>query len=318
MNKLRILFVDDEKNLLDGLQVLLRRHRRNWDMTFALGGKKALEILKSASFDLVITDLRMPEIDGITLLAAIKEKYPQTIRIILSGTMEVDSTLQAVAVTHQFLSKPCNADTLQRVIERINTLIDFNENKLDRICQMIGRMNKLPSVPTVYAQLLKSTNDETVTAKDIATLLEQDMACRAKILQLVNSSFFRRARSITRMEEAVNYLGINLIKQITLASEVFSAAEYDENINGFSINALQRHALLTAAIARQIVKDKHQANDAFLAGMLHDIGLLVFASGSPDQFGKTLATARKEKRPLYIVEQELCGITHADIGGDTA
>jgi HD-like signal output (HDOD) protein len=141
------------------------------------------------------------------------------------------------------------------------------------------------------------------------------MAICAKILQLVNSSFFRRARSILRLEEAVNYLGINLIKQITLASEVFSSAENHPMIDGFSINELQRHALLTTAIASQIVTDKHQVNDSFLAGMLHDIGLLVFATGSPGQFAKTLAIARREKRPLYVVEQKLFGITHADVGG---
>ncbi len=113
--KKRILFVDDDPSLLAGLQNVLHRDRKRWDMTFALGGEVALEHIGSAQFDLVVSDMRMPVIDGAALLAVVKRRAPETFRVMLSG-----SDCESVAPdVHELLVKPCSAMTLRATLERL-------------------------------------------------------------------------------------------------------------------------------------------------------------------------------------------------------
>ena len=104
-----ILFVDDEQQILDGLKDLLRKQRKQWSMVFALGGQAALDELTQRPFDVVVSDMRMPGIDGATLLTRVKEMYPASARIILSGHADRDSIVRALPVAHQFLNRPCDA-----------------------------------------------------------------------------------------------------------------------------------------------------------------------------------------------------------------
>lgn len=308
----QILFVDDEPQILEGLQNLLRRHRRKWDMAFALGGEAALKELEGRRFDVIVSDMRMPGLDGATLLGRVQEQYPGTARIVLSGHTELEATMRAVPVAHQFLSKPCDADTLENVVERACNLQALIGDEVVR--RIIGKIEKLPSLPHVYAALTKALVDEETTAADVAGILEQDMAICAKLLQLVNSAFFRIARRIASIEDAVVYLGSNMVKNLVLAVEVFRPADEHSKLKGFSFESLQQHALYTASIAAQIATDKQQAEDAFMAGMLHDIGKLILACEFPEYLQQVVATASKDNRPMYVVEQDSKGVTHAEIG----
>lgn len=305
----RILFVDDEPKILDGLRNLLRRHRRKWDMTFAPGGPAALELLKTQSFDVIVSDMQMPEVDGAALLKHVQRQHPRTVRIVLSGHMELQAVLQAIPVAHQFLSKPCDAVELENVVERASTLQLLVEDP--KIRQMVGGIQQLPALPRVYHRLMQALAEARTEARDVAALLQQDMAICAKLLQIVNSAFFRLARRITNIEEAVRYLGFNMVRNLTLTIEIFSA---DAAPAGLSLRAMHQHALRVAALARQIIVDPRQADDAFMAGMLHDIGKLVLALRLPEQFQQAQELAIQRQRPLWQMEQELLGVSHAEVG----
>lgn len=305
----RILFVDDEPRVLEGLRNLLRRYRRQWEMTFALGGPAALELLKARSFDVIVTDMRMPEIDGAALLTWVQREHPRTVRIVLSGHTELQAALQALPVAHQFLSKPCDAAELETVIERAcktQTLVDDPQ-----IQQLVGGINRLPALPQVYQQLMQALAEDRTQARDVAALLQQDMTLCAKLLQIVNSAFFRLARRITKVEEAVSYLGFSMVRNLALTVEVFDAKRQPP---GFSFEALQQHALRVATLARQIIADPRRADDAFMAGMLHDIGKLVLALRMPEKFRGALALAHQRQQPPWRIEQETLGVSHAEVG----
>src|SRR5208337_5359055 len=83
--KKRILFVDDEQSVLDGLEDLLVRYRHRWEMVFVTGAAAALDQMRKKPFDVIVTDIRMPGMDGAALLRLVSEKYPGTVRIVLSG-----------------------------------------------------------------------------------------------------------------------------------------------------------------------------------------------------------------------------------------
>ena len=85
----RILFVDDEEMVLQGLQRMLRSLRREWDMTFVESGAKALELMAEQPFDVVVSDMLMPGMTGAELLNEVMKRYPRTVRLILSGHADI-------------------------------------------------------------------------------------------------------------------------------------------------------------------------------------------------------------------------------------
>ena len=96
----RVLFVDDEPKILEGLQRMLRSMRHEWEMEFALGGPSAMEALNSRPFDVVVTDMRMPGMDGAMLLSQVRGLHPQIVRIVLSGHSDQELVLSSVGPAH--------------------------------------------------------------------------------------------------------------------------------------------------------------------------------------------------------------------------
>ena len=124
----RILFVDDEPNVLGGLRRMLYPLRDQWRMVFAGSGREALERLEESAFDVLVTDVRMPEMGGAELLEEVRKRFPQTIRIVLSGTTESDLTLRTATLAHQYLCKPCDAATLRSTLERACSVREMLED----------------------------------------------------------------------------------------------------------------------------------------------------------------------------------------------
>lgn len=307
-----ILFVDDDENILHGLRDLLRKQRNSWNMVFALGGPAALAELDKRSFDVVVTDMRMPIIDGAQLLERVKQQSPGTARIILSGHAEREAVLRAIPVAHQFLSKPCDVGQLRAVIERACTLRVRLENT--RIRDIVGKIDRLPATPKLYGELTQAAARPDVSMRDLAQIIERDPALTSKLLQLVNSAYFGLARKRTTVEAAVEYLGIDVLKALALTVGAFAGIELP-NIRGFSLDRLQERSLLVALIARDMAGTPQLAREAFTASLVHDIGRVVLAIGAPSEYGEVLHTARVERRPLHVVERELLGASHDEVGG---
>ncbi len=308
----RILFVDDEPRILEALQRLLRPQRREWEMVFAAGGEAALAALAAAPFDVVVTDMRMPGIDGGTLLRRVQQDYPDTIRIVLSGHTELESALRAVPVAHQFLSKPCDPQTLREVVERACGVRALLHD--DRLRITLGGLSSLPSEPHAYRRLRDRLANADVPLSEVVQIVEQDMGLCAKLLQLVNSAFFGLRQRVSSIERAVAYLGLGMLKNLVLSLEVFRAFEANAALSPGRLAALQQHGLHTAQIATRLLPDRRQADDAFTAGMLHDIGQLILGACLPDEYRSVLETAQREQQPLFLVERGVLGISHAEVG----
>ena len=308
----RILFVDDEPNVLDGVRRMLHSMRREWEMVFTSSGQAALTELEAAHFDVIVSDMRMPGMDGATLLTRVQERFPEVVRIVLSGHTEMEAALRAVPVAHQFLTKPCDPDDLRSVVEQACNLQALFDNKTIR--DVIGRIDTLPSVPSLYMAVTRALADPDASLSDVARIVEQDAGMCAKVLQLVSSAFFGLPRRVTNIQDALNYLGTNMIKNVVLSVEVFRTWKVNGGLAGFSIEAQQSHALLTANIAARLVTEKRQADDAFMAAMLHDIGKLVLAVHLEEHFARVLSAMREHARPMHAIEEELSGVTHAGIG----
>ena len=114
----KVLFVDDEPNVLEAIKRQLRK--KNFTITVALGGNMALDVLKKESpFAVIVSDMRMPKMDGIQLLAKVKERYPDTVRMMLTGNADQETAMEAVnqGSIFRFLTKPCAPDLLANSID---------------------------------------------------------------------------------------------------------------------------------------------------------------------------------------------------------
>jgi len=311
MRKLSVLFVDDESRILDGLRVRLHRQRSKWDMLFALSGKEALELLAARPIDVIVSDMRMPEMDGATLLRAVQQRYPGVVRIVLSGHSEEESAMRALPVTHQFLHKPCEPGLLENVVDRATQL----QRLLGQDClrTVLGRIERLPSPPRLYQRMCQTLQDDHSSAHAVAEILRLDMAMCAKVLQLVNSAFFGLARAISEPEDAVTYLGFETLRQVVLAAEVFQSG-CSLGRPAQHLEDLQHHAVLVARLASSMFTTKAARDEAFVAGLLHDIGKLVLCCHIPERMQEAESLTAQSDQPLYRVEESLSGISHAEVG----
>ncbi len=308
----RILFVDDESKILDAIRRMLHAERKSWDMHFAVGGEAALQACEAQNFDVVVSDMRMPGMDGATLLGHIRERFPSTARIVLSGYTDLELATRVVPVAHRFLIKPCDAAELRATIERVCTLQEVL--CAPELRRNIGAIGELPSLSNTYTSLTRAVNDPTTRIAQIADIIEQDLAMSAKVLQLVNSAFFGLPQRVTSLRSAVSYLGMETIKSLALASETFSIFAPDAQISQAVCETMQLHACRAAAIARTLPLDPTIKDAAVVAALLHDVGKLVLVSKMPDRFRNTVARARERKCKDFEAEEEILGTSHAEIG----
>jgi putative nucleotidyltransferase with HDIG domain len=307
----RILFVDDEQEFLEGLRRALEPQELQWKIAFAPSGNSALDLLSKESFDVIVSGIRMPEMDGAALLKIVCERFPAIVRIVVCSQEEMNGALRAVPVAHQFLLKPCDPHMLRVAVERATSLSDVLSNKL--LASIIGSVKDLPVSPRTFAALRERLADPEASVKDVVKLVEQDVAISAKILQLVNSAFFGLPREISTLNTAVSFLGVDMLQNLVLSAEVFRVFE-NTALPGFSFEELHQHSQLTAKIASHIPMPAAVHSAAVVAGLLHDVGKLVLATRSPKHFVRAIEGAAEEKRPLFDVEHELMGVSHAEVG----
>lgn len=314
--KNQVLFVDDETLVLQGLQRSMRVMRNDWDMTFVDNAAAALAFMESNPVNVIVSDMRMPNMNGAQLLGEVMKRYPRTIRLILSGHADQELILQCVGSTHQYLSKPCDPEQLRATVTRAMALEASLKN--DQLQQLVSRMEHLPSVPSLYSEIVDKMHDPDVTLEDVGNIMAKDLGMTAKILKLVNSAFFGLRRQVSSPAEAVAYLGLDTIKSLVLSMHAFSQFE-PPRASGFSMAKLWDHSMQTAAAAKQLTQielnDRKLMDEAFVAGLLHDAGKAALAFNFPDQYGKILQQASHSDARLLLAEQENFGANHADVGG---
>ncbi|MFW6147706.1 MAG: HDOD domain-containing protein [Thermodesulfobacteriota bacterium] len=313
--KRRILFVDDEPKILQGLRRMLRSMRHEWEMEFAESGPDALNMLDREAFDVVVSDMRMPGMDGSDLLTQIQRRFPSIVRIVLSGHSDQESILKSVRPAHQYLSKPCEPELLISTVKRSCALRDLlRQESLRRI---VSQTESLPCLPSLYTELMEELRLSDGSIERVGEIIEKDIGMTAKLAQLVNSSFFGLPRHISNPSQAVILLGFDTVKSLVLTVGLFS--QFDPSaLSVLHVESIYNHSMKTGAIARQIAKSEHIADElidnAFMAGLLHDIGKLVLAARLPEAYREVFELIRQGGISFPEAETEILGASHADVG----
>ena len=313
--KTRILFVDDEAPMIRVLKMGMRSMTPQWDMEFVGSGEEALALIEQRAFDVVVTDMRMPGMNGAQLLNHILRLHPSTIRIVLSGYSDLSEVVNCVGLTHQFLEKPCSLDDLKNCLKRVTEVKTRLHH--EKLCELTASLKNLPSLPELYLEIADALQSPTVSAQRIAEIASQDSALCAKLLQLSNSAFFGFSHKVFFVDEAVQLLGVGVIQTLALAVPLFSAFDR-KKFPEFPLEQLWHHSASTGAVGRQIfskhLDDSHLAEQAFAAGVLHDLGKLILAQGLPEEYAVVFEESRAARLPLYQIEHLHFQATHAEVG----
>lgn len=312
--RLRVLFVDDEPNVLAGLRRMLHARRVSWERVFATGGPEALALMEERRFDVIVADLRMPIMTGTELLDRVRVRHPDTIRIVLSGQLNSDAVLPTVRSTHRFLAKPCDGETLVATVSRAVALREVLRSEPVR--RLVGQIDQLPSVPQLFTELEVELQRREPSIRRAARLVAQDMGMSAKVLQLVNSAYFAPTQQVTSVERAVAMIGLETLRALVLTLHVFGRFPRTR-LRGFNIERLWQHSLDVGKFAHRLLRiagaNEHEANAALVAGLLHATGKMVFAEYLPDAYRQVIEANAGPERECEL-ELEVFGVSHAEVG----
>ncbi len=308
----RILFVDDEQAILRSLYRLFRE--RDYEINLAESGKEALEFLEQHEVDLVVSDMRMPSMSGHQLLLKVKEKYPDTMRLILSGYAQEQELFRSLldGSSKMYLLKPWDNEMLLQIVDHIFKLQGLLRER--RLLDRIESMDNLPTLPGIYRQLCTMLEEE-ADIKQIAGLINRDQAIAAKVLQLANSAFC--SVKTGSAQQAVSFLGLSIVKNIVMASSIF-----DEK-NGGKVQTsireiLWRHSSIANRLLLTMSEEllhKKMPDDRASAGLLHDIGKVLLAKQFGARFAEVMLQSEQLGMPsLEELEREAFGVSHQELG----
>ncbi|MYL84747.1 HDOD domain-containing protein [Desulfovibrio aerotolerans] len=310
-----ILFVDDEPNVLSGLKRTLYPKRNEWIMAFCDGGRQALAELESTDYDILITDLLMPDMDGASLLEEVFTRHPSVIRLVLSGHSDKKMILKVSRYAHQFLAKPLQSELLARTINRMIALRDVITNPA--VQQLAASLDRLPALPAVHQRILSELQAPQPSMLRLGELITQDMGLSATMLKLVNSSFFGLRSTVSSPAYAVNLLGLDVIAGLVLSAGLFNSFDAAK-FPGYHLDGLWQHSLNTGLVCKALAKaeglDTARQDDLYIAGILHDIGKLVLLTSAPQVYAQTIAVCQKDNTAIWRTENAILGCTHAELG----
>lgn len=315
MKKKRILLVGEEQPLWHEFRDYASGLDSAWVAEHTPTGAEALALIEQSRFEAVVVDVQLSGMSGIDLLDRIMERQPSALRVILSDIADVPGTVKCVGRAHQHLVKPCDAVTLLHALDRAMALERWLPNEVNGA--LLAQMRWVPSPPATYTGILAEMRSPDCSLEKVGELIAQDPAIAAKVLQLANSAVFGLQLQVIHPVEAVSYIGMETTQALVLLAHTFSS--FDQlHLAGFSAEALWRHSILTGQLAREIALEldgnSELTEQALAAGLLHDIGKLLFAANLQEPYARALALAREQGCPLWEAEGRIFGAGHAEVG----
>ncbi len=278
----------------------------------------ALQMLQASEYDILV--IQLSNLDFTYRYKWLREcvqQFPGVIRVLLSDRLQSHQIAKASELCHR--SIPISASA-EEMLHEINQCFQAQHViSKPAVREYVGSIEHLPSIPAVYLQLNDALASDTTGAAEIAKIIEQDPAMTAKLLQLVNSAFFSLSSHVFKIKDAVVILGVRQLRDLFLVSRIFEHYPQNSCWTTFSFENLRNRGLVVGRFARAICRDLKVAPDvadkAFLAALLQDIGMLVFATRDPEYYRRIMQQAGQLKQPLYALEKLRLGVTHMEVGG---
>ncbi|HTR98040.1 MAG TPA: response regulator [Candidatus Acidoferrales bacterium] len=308
---MRILVVHDDAGALEKFRRFLLERQSTWNVRLERNTTAGLEAFHSWSADAVVAAIRPPAVDGVELLMNVRDEHAETVRIAVGDPELSDASLRSLKIAHRVVPENINALDFVETLRRSLLLRDLVSPA--ELRALLGEVGQLPGLPGIYAELSRRLEDPSVSVLELAELVSEDVALAAQVLRMSNSAYFGRERSVTRLSDAAARLGTRLLRSLVLTAELYGGFPMPRQFAGRH-EELQRHAALVARIASSLEPRAAWKDDAFSAGLLHDVGKLVLMSRLPVRYEGVEREAAETGRELTDVEMQRLGANHGTVG----
>ena len=306
----KILFIDDEEKVLEAIENQLFVKLDIWQTDFAGSGEDAIKMMEETAYDVVVSDMRMPGMDGAAVLTYVRDNYPNAMRVVLSGHAIPEAAIAAIPYAHQYLAKPCKQETLIETIENTLKIRDTSDDPDVRLG--ISKVMDLPTHLGVYTELVSVLDCGNSDFEDIAAVIEKDPSLTMKVMFVANSALFATANPAESTYEAVQRLGGQALKMLVLAVEISGLID-----DGEDAAAIERreHQERVTQIMGVLLYDhpRHQMSGA-IAAILHDLGFMVYMNFITERYERAVLSRSDCKSRRVELEIEEFGISYAHLG----
>jgi HD-like signal output (HDOD) protein len=312
--KIKVLFVDDDVNVLSGLKRSMRASADRCECRFCASGEEGLVLLAEQPADVVVSDMRMPYMDGATFLTHVQSRYPAAVRIILSGYAAPESVLRTVEPAHLYLAKPCTSEALVSAITRPLALRKLLHS--EKLRETLAGLSTVPSMPRMFLSLETELTSPNASAQSVATIISQDVAMTAELLKLTNSAYFSVSGRVSTVLQAVRILGLETVQALVLHIGIFRQFSHT-GLLGRSLEGINAYSIRLGRLAQEIARSEGatdaQMGLAYCVGLLSSIGSIVLLDSYPHQMS-AIASTMADGLSLPQAEDKLVGANHWLVG----
>ena len=205
-----------------------------------------------------------------------------------------------------------------RATQGLQQGMDIRQNRVQKLRQVTEKIIGLPTLPTIVTQLIALVGNPRSSARDVAQLISTDQALTAKILKVANSAFYGFARRIATIQHAIVVLGFEAVKNLGLSVAVLKRFSSGTEHPLFDRQRFWEHAIACGVAGRMLARKfryRRIEGEVFVGGILHDVGKLILMEYFPEEFSEALELAEAEGMPIAEAEEQILGVTHAEVGG---
>ena len=307
----RILFVHDDLRLCERVTRSLATREPEWEVQSASREDEAWARVREWEPSAIVVAARPPALDGVRLLTRVRDLRTDTVRIIVGVDSDAEHGLRTLRLAHRALPDPFEVPALHEMLKRMLLLSEVVAQPSVR--KILAQIGSLPAVPSVYTRLSRRLDDPSTSVYELSEMIAADATLAVQVLRIANSAYFGRHQRVTRIESAAARLGTRLLRSLVLMAEVYGRFPVSPFI-AERLEALQEHASLVARIASNLEPNAPWRDDAFTAGLLHDIGKLLLASNLPDVHTSIVRESERTGLAEFEVETQRLGIHHGTLG----
>jgi HD-like signal output (HDOD) protein len=286
-----------------------------YEVFTAPSGREGLAFLEETPVDIVVSDLVMPEMNGHEFMTEVAREHPESMRIVISAHQDQLTVAQCLMFGHRYFHKPFDLKNLASILKRICHL--KHQDGSERLKRVVSGLGALPTPPRLYLRLTEALNSAFTSLDEIGEIVQEDPGLTLKLLQISNSAYFGMARKIITPMDAVQVVGLEVLRGVVLCLHAFKFYQ-TKSFDSISTAQLWEHSFRTAHGARRIARaeslPEKECEESFVSGLLHDIGKLVLAANADADYRLAVKRSREEERSLDTVEMEIFGATHAQVG----
>jgi len=312
---IRVLFVEPRAQLTSMIDHFPQDNGQNWAADQAKTALEAFELLETNQYAAVVCGVELPDSEILTFVEQLASKCPDSVRFLLAGELDRELVLKTAGHIHQFVTKPCDPETLGKMIS--NSLSMRRLLGSQSLHKRVAAIGSLPSPPEVYNSLVEELQSDECSIKKVADLISHDVGITAKMLQIVNSAYFGSRAHVESPFHAVNMLGLDTVQSLVLTAGVFNQFEGGD-LPGLSVRSIHDNSVAVGSSARLIATafglNRRPTEEALMAGMLHDVGKLVMLTSFRKELKEAVLLAQNNGVPLWEAQKKIIGVSDAEIG----